>query len=72
MSNVERGLEVCRRRKQEYVLASIRCLVKGEMELSSFWSKKYEEEKEKEGLFIMFRDVIDRSRPEPGFLPESN
>ena len=72
MSNVERGLEACRKKKQEYLLASIRCLVKDERELFSFWSKKYEEEKEKEGLFIMFRDVIDRSRPVPGFLPESN
>ena len=72
MSNVERGLEACRKKKQEYLLASIRCLVKDERELFSFWWEKYEEEKEKEGLFIMFRDVIDRSRPEPGFLPESN
>ena len=72
MSNVERGLEACRKRKQDYILASIRCLVKGEMELFSFWSKKYEEEKEKEGLFMLFRDVIDRSRPVPDFLPESN
>ena len=72
MSNVERGLAACRKKKQEYLLASIRCLVKDERELFSFWWEKYEEEKEKEGLFIMFRDVIDRSRPVPGFLPESN
>ena len=72
MTNVERGLEVCRRRKQEYLLASVKALVKGEAELFIFWSRLCEEEKEKEGLFIMFRDVIDRSRPAPGFLPESN
>ena len=72
MTNVERGLAACRKKKQDYVLATIRCLIKGEMELSSFWAKKYEEEKDKECLFIMFRDVIDRSRPAPGFLPESN
>ena len=72
MTNVERGLAVCRRRKQEYVLASIRCLVKGEMELSSFWSSKYEEEKEKEGLFMRFRDLLAENRPVPDFLPESN
>ena len=72
MSNVERGLEACRKKKQDYVLATIRCLIKGEMELSYFWSKKYEEEKEKEGLFLMFRELIDENRPVPGFLPESN
>ena len=68
MSNVERGLEVCRRRKQEYLLASIRCLVKDERELFSFWWEKCEEEKEKEGLFMLFKDVLDRSRPVPDFL----
>ena len=72
MTNVERGLEVCRRRKQEYLLASIRCLLKDERELFSFWSKKCEEEKEKEGLFLMFRELINENRPVPGFLPESN
>ena len=72
MSNVERGLEACRKKKQDYVLATIRCLIKGEMELSYFWSKKYEEEKEKETLFILFRDLMEENRPLPGFLPESN
>ena len=72
MSNVERGLEACRRRRFEYLLASVRALVQGDTELFTFWNRLSEEEKEKEGLFIMFRDVIDRSRPEPGFLPESN
>lgn len=72
MSNVERGLEACRKKKQDYVLATIRCLIKGEMELSYFWSKKYEEEKEKETLFILFRDLMEENRPLPGFLPEQN
>ena len=72
MSNVERGLEACRRRRFEYLLASVRALVQGDTELFTFWNRLSEEEKEKEGLFIMFRDVIDRSRPVPGFLPESN
>ena len=72
MSNVERGLEACRRRRFEYMIASVRALVQGDTELFTFWNRLSEEEKEKEGLFIMFRDVIDRSRPEPGFLPESN
>ena len=72
MTNVERGLEACRRKKQEYLLASIRCLIQGEAELFSFWSSKYEEEKEKEGLFMLFRDLLDRSRPVPDFLPESD
>ena len=72
MTNVERGLEACRKKKQEYLLASIRCLVKDEMELFSFWWEKCEEEKEKEGLFLMFRELIDENRPVPGFLPEQN
>ena len=72
MSNVERGLEACRRRRFEYLLASVKALIQGDTELFTFWNRLSEEEKEKEGLFIMFRDVIDRSRPEPGFLPESN
>ena len=72
MTNVERGLAACRKKKQDYVLATIRCLIKGEMELSSFWSKKYEEEKEKETLFILFRDLMEENRPLPGFLPEQN
>ena len=72
MTNVERGLEACRKRKQDYILASIRCLIQGEAELFSFWSTKYEEEKEKEGLFMLFRELIDENRPAPGFLPESN
>ena len=72
MTKVERGLEACRKKKQDYVLATIRCLIKGEMELSSFWAKKYEEEKEKEGLFLLFRALIDENRPLPGFRPESN
>ena len=72
MTNVERGLAACRKKKQDYVLATIRCLIKGEMELSSFWSKKYEEEKEKEWLFMLFRDLLAENRPVPGFRPESN
>ena len=72
MTNVERGLEACRRRRFEYLLASVKALIQGDTELFIFWSRLCEEEKEKEGLFIMFRDVIDRSRPEPDFLPESN
>ena len=72
MSNVERGLEACRRRRFEYVLASVKALVAGETELYALWMRLYEEEKEKEGLFMLFRDLIDENRPEPGFLPESN
>ena len=72
MTNVERGLQACRKRRFEYVLASVKALVAGDTELFTFWNRLSEEEKEKEGLFIMFRDVIDRSRPGPGFLPESN
>ena len=72
MTNVERGLETCRKRRLEYMLASVKALVAGDTELFIFWSRLCEEEKEKEGLFIMFRDVIDRSRPAPDFLPESN
>ena len=72
MTKVERGLEACRKRRFEYMLASVRALVQGDTELFTFWNRLSEEEKEKEGLFIMFRDVIDRSRPGPGFLPESN
>ena len=72
MTKVERGLEACRKRRFEYVLASVKALVAGETELYALWMRLYEEEKEKEGLFIMFRDVIDRSRPGPGFRPESN
>ena len=72
MSNVERGLEACRRRRFEYLLASVKALVKGEAELFIFWSRLCEEEKEKEGLFLMFRELIDENRPVPGFLPESN
>ena len=72
MSNVERGLQACRKRRLEYMLASVKALVAGDTELFTFWNRLSEEEKEKEGLFIMFRDVIDRSRPAPGFLPESN
>ena len=72
MSNVERGLEACRKRRFEYVLASVKALVAGETELYALWMRLYEEEKEKEGLFMLFRDVIDRSRPAPDFLPESN
>ena len=72
MSNVERGLQACRRRRVEYLLASVKALVKGDTELFIFWSRLCEEEKEKEGLFLMFRELIDENRPVPGFLPESN
>ena len=72
MSNVERGLETCRKRRFEYMLASVRALVQGDTELFIFWSRLCEEEKEKEGLFMLFRDLLDRSRPVPDFLPESN
>ena len=72
MSNDERGLEACRRRRVEYLLASVKALVKGDTELFVFWSRLCEEEKEKEGLFLMFRELIDENRPVPGFLPESN
>ena len=72
MSNVERGLEACRKRRFEYVLASVKALVAGETELYALWMRLYEEEKEKEGLFMLFRDLIDENRPVPDFLPESN
>ena len=72
MSNVERGLEACRKRRFEYVLASVKALVAGETELYALWMRLYEEEKEKEGLFMLFRDLLAENRPVPGFLPESN
>ena len=72
MTNVERGLEACRKRRFEYVLASVKALVAGDTELFAFWDRLYEEEKEKEGLFLMFRELIDENRPAPDFLPESN
>ena len=72
MTNVERGLEACRKRRFEYVLASVKALVAGDTELFAFWDRLYEEEKEKEGLFLLFRDVLDGTRPAPDFLPESN
>ena len=72
MSNVERGLEACRRRRVEYLLASVKALVQGDTELFTLWNRLSEEEKEKEGLFLMFRELIDENRPVPGFLPESN
>ena len=72
MTNVERGLETCRKRRFEYLLASVEALVKGDTELFAFWNRLCEEEKEKEGLFLMFRDLIDEERPAPDFLPESN
>ena len=72
MSNVERGLEACRRRRFEYLLASVKALIQGDTELFTFWHRLSEEEKEKEGLFLMFRALIDENRPVPDFLPESN
>lgn len=72
MSNVERGLESCRRRRLEYLLASVKALVQGDTELFTFWNRLSEEEKEKEGLFMLFRDLLEENRPVPGFLPESN
>ena len=72
MTNVERGLEACRRRRVEYLLASVKALVQGDTELFTLWNRLSEEEKEKEGLFLMFRELIDENRPVPGFLPESN
>ena len=72
MSNVERGLETCRKRRLEYMLASVKALVKGDTELFIFWSRLFDEEKEKETLFILFRDLMEENRPLPGFLPESN
>ena len=72
MTNVERGLTACRRRKQEYLLASVKALVNGDTELFTFWNKLCEEEKEKEGLFLMFRELLAENRPVPDFLPESN
>ena len=72
MSNVERGLEACRRRRFEYLLASVKALVQGDTELFTFWTRLSEEEKEKEGLFLMFYELIEGNRPVPGFLPESN
>ena len=72
MSNVERGLETCRKRRMEYMLASVKALVAGDTELFRLWSRLCEEEKEKEGLFLMFRELIDENRPVPDFLPESN
>ena len=72
MTNVERGLETCRKRRLEYMLASVKALVAGDTELFAFWNRMSEEEKEKEGLFLMFRDLLDAERPAPDFLPESN
>ena len=72
MSNVERGLEACRRRRVEYLLASVKALVKGDTELFTFWTRLSEEEKEKEGLFMLFRELLAENRPVPGFLPEQN
>ena len=72
MTNVERGLAACRRRRVEYLLASVTALVQGDTELFTFWNRLSEEEKEKEGLFILFRDLLEENRPVPGFLPESN
>ena len=72
MTNVERGLEACRRRRVEYLIASVEALVNGDTELFTFWNRLSEEEKEKEGLFMLFRDLLDRSRPVPDFLPESD
>ena len=72
MTNVERGLEACRRRRVEYLLASVKALVQGDTELFTLWNRLSEEEKEKEGLFLMFRELIEENRPVPGFLPESN
>ena len=72
MSNVERGLEACRRRRFEYLLASVKALIQGDTELFIFWSRLCEEEKEKEGLFMLFRDLLAENRPVPDFLPESN
>ena len=72
MTNVERGLDACRRRRFEYLLASVKALVAGDTELFTLWNRLSEEEKEKEGLFLLFKDVLDRSRPAPDFLPESN
>ena len=72
MSNVERGLETCRKRRLEYMLASVKALVAGDTELFRLWSRLFDEEKEKETLFILFRDLMEENRPLPGFLPESN
>ena len=72
MTNVERGLEACRRRRVEYLLASVKALVQGDTELFTLWNRLSEEEKENEGLFLMFRELIDENRPVPGFLPEQN
>ena len=72
MSNVERGLEACRRRRVEYLLASVKALVQGDTELFTLWNRLSEEEKEKEGLFLLFRELLEENRPVPGFLPESN
>ena len=72
MTNVERGLAACRRRRVEYLLASVKALVQGDTELFTLWNRLSEEEKEKEGLFLMFRELIEENRPAPGFLPESN
>ncbi len=72
MTNVERGLEACRRRRVEYLLASVKALVQGDTELFTLWNRLSEEEKEKEGLFMLFRDLLEENRPVPGFLPESN
>ena len=72
MTNVERGLEACRRRRVEYLLASVKALVQGDTELFTLWNRLSEEEKEKEGLFLLFRELLEENRPVPGFLPESN
>ena len=72
MSNVERGLETCRKRRLEYMLASVKALVAGDTELFTFWNRLSEEEIEKEGLFMLFRELLAENRPLPGFLPESN
>ena len=54
------------------MLASVKALVAGDTELFRLWSRLFDEEKEKETLFILFRDLMEENRPLPGFLPEQN
>ena len=72
MTNVDRAIQASQRRRQDYILASIRCLLQGENSLFALWSKRAESEKENIELFRRFRDLLDAERPAPDFLPEEN
>ena len=72
MTNVARAIQASQRRRQDYILASIRCLLQGEDSLFRLWSERAETERENIELLSRFRELLDENRPGPGFLPESN